>query len=385
MGQGDFGPSQAVQTAFKHRLAVGAARSTLDQADQERRILGAYPGIHLETGTATRPDVSGGEDLTLFLPVDVFGRVTASRRQGRADFASARATFRQTLLDIQADVLSAYVAYVAARRLSEAGKSSWELATRLKKAADSQYDVRSISEVQHVRASFEERKARQVAIDRTAAEEAAGRRLEGALGVERLPGDPVDWSQLLDLSIDGPQDWSGRPDIAALTASFDRADADRRASRLLQLPSLEVQLRRSPWSSDAEQYGARLQFSVPVWDDGASRASYRAANSRRESARLALEDRKKTALKEFEAAKIEYRAAASARKAYRELLAEAQSMLEKVQRGFELGGASVLDVVDARRNYNDTFEESIAAEQRLALAGVAVLNARGEILGELKQ
>ena len=59
-------------------------------------------------------------------------------------------------------------------------------------------------------------------------------------------------------------------------------------------------------------------------------------------------------------------------------------MLNKIQRGFELGGATLLDVIDARRAYNDTQEQAVAARQRLATAGAAHLKARGEILGEMK-
>lgn len=377
-------PRDAVRIAFQKRKAVLAAQSAYNEARNNAAVLGAYPQVHLETGIATRPDVVGGEDLTLFLPVDAFGRVSAARRQARADLESALATFRQSLLDIQSDVLSAYVDLTAAQALLGAAESSLDLAKRLKAAADAQFEARAIAEVQRTRSNFELRKAEQVVDDRKAAVDAAKRRFEAALGIEGRSDAELSFHDLAATSLGIETPATMRPDVLLLQSNLDRANADRKAAQLLQAPTMEIQLRRSPWSSDQEQYGGRLQFFVPIWDDGAAKSTYRAANARRELAVASLEDKSLSVLKEQEAARIEFIAATASVASYNELLKEATQMVEKVQHGFELGGATVLDVIEAKRAYNDTQEQFVAAQQRLSTAGAALLKSRGELLTEVK-
>ena len=370
--------------AFKQRLAAQAALASLDEARFNKESLGAYPPVHVETGVASRPDVSGGEDLTLFVPVDVFGRVSAARKQGLADMAVARAAYRQSLLDIQGEVLSAYVELVSAQQLVLASQESFELAQRLRKAADVQLEARAIPEIQRSRSDFELKRAEQTLKDRNAAVQAALRRFEAATGTIVESAQTLTFDDLASIPLKGDEGLKQRPDLLALSSNIDRANAERRAALLLQAPSMEMQFRRSPWSSDQEQYGPRLQFFVPIWDDGASKSAYRAANSRRVAAELELRDRTLSAQKELLAARIEFSAARDSVRSYGELIQQATEMLNKIQRGFELGGATLLDVIDARRAYNDTQEQAVAARQRLATAGAALLKARGEILGEMK-
>lgn len=382
MAQAPLTAADAVQLAFRQRMAARAAQASLEEARANRLVTGAYPSVHLETGVASRPDVTGGEDLTLYLPVDIFGRTQTGRRQGNADFAGARATFRQSLLDIQSDVLAAYIDLASAQELLRAGEESRDLAARLKRAADAQLDARAIAEVQQARAAFELKKAEQTSEDRRASVEAAQRRFEAALGLPSAASPAVSLDNLYQTTLTGNLE---RPDLMLLESNLARAEADKHAAQLLQAPSMEVQLRRSPWSSDQEQYGARLQFFVPIWDDGAARSTYRAANFRRESAMLLLKDKELSIQKEQAAATIEFNAATASVKSYRELVGEATRMMVKVQRGFELGGATLLDVLDARRSYNDTQEQLIGAEERLAAAVASLLKARGQILGEVKR
>lgn len=376
---GALSPKDAIELAFSHRAVVQSAIATLAAAKSDRRALIAYPASHVEAGTATRPDITGGEDLTLFVPLEVFGRVSAAKAQGNADLAKAKAEFKQTLLDVQADALEAYLNLAAAQRLLQTSQLTLSVAERVKKATDTLVGARALPEIQQIRTGFEVRRVRQLVVDRQAAVKTARTRLAGALGASDAPDLTVDLSALDATMIATVDVNQSRPDLVSLKADVDRAAADVRADRLLRLPTLEAQFRRSPWSTD-EQYGARIQLSIPLWDDGSAKATLDAASKKHLAAEKLLLDHVQSALKECEAAQLELDAAASSRASYADLSKEAAQLLQKVQRGYELGAATLLDVLDAQKAQTDTAEEGVAAEQRYGLAVASLIKAKGQLL-----
>ena len=95
-----------------------------------------------------------------------------------------------------------------------------------------------------------------------------------------------------------------------------------------------------------------------------------------------LADRLKGARKDIEAARIELAAAARSVATYRKLAAGARSLLERTQRGFELGANTLTDVLDARRTVSDADDLTTNAELRRDLAIEGVLRSQGRFLEE---
>lgn len=382
--QDRLSPVRAVELAFKNRDLVASARLNVESARKTRRALGAYPAIRLESGVASNPDVNPGEDLSLFVPLDVFGRTRTALRQGSADVRASEVALRQTLIDVQSEALQAYVALASAQRIERVGEQTLELSKEILRATIALVEARRVPEVQRIRADLEVKRQAQVVVDRKAATLAALTRFRGAIGLRTEPLHAVALGELQD-SMAGEVDVSRfRPDLAALRADMDRATADASAARQSRFPSLEAQFRRAPWSSGEQQYGFRLSLTAPLWDDGQSLATARAAQIRKTSIERALADRTQVALRERDACRAEYEAAKKSVQAYRELVAESETVLGKVRRGFELGAATLLDVIDARRALSETLELSVAAEQRVDLAIEALLRVQGHLLVEVK-
>ena len=100
---------------------------------------------------------------------------------------------------------------------------------------------------------------------------------------------------------------------------------------------------------------------------------------------LQLSDALKRISAEIEAARIQLDAAKKSLAAYTTLLVDVKELMEKTQRGFELGASTLIDVFDAKRALADAMEQRSTAQLNLDLATAELLRAQGQILGEEKR
>lgn len=368
--------TSSVRTASQNRLSVSSAKARLNEAMKLKSAAGAYPLSRIEIANGTRPDVSGGEDLSFFQPLDVFGKYRANSAVGQAGVMLAESNLRQVLLDVQTDTLTAFATAISAQRLLRAALLQFDLATSLNDATRKRVEIQSVPELQLVRSGIELEKARQILADRTAAFESARVRLAGSIGIELVEG--ISESEVAPGKDSAPL--SERPDILALQADLATARAEKRVSHLGLTPDFELQLRRAPWAGDQEQYGARLQMVLPLWDYGANRSKWQASNFHIQAAEAQLQDRLKLSKKQVDASWIDLNAAQRSSESFKKLVSSAELLLTKTQRGFELGASTLLDVIDARRALSDAQELYIAAQLRLDLAKISVLQTQGQLL-----
>ncbi len=365
-----------VQQALHQRDIVKSSELQVTAAKNTAASLGALPLTRLEAGSGTRPDVNGGEDLTLFQPIDFFGKSRAARESGNAGVQTALATLRQTKIQVQGDVLNALAnAWNSKSRLDNA-RSQLEIANTTQKATKTRVDVRALPEIQLTRANLDVRRAEQIVIDREAAHAANLVKLRQALGGE-LPPLP---SSSIVLPSPGNLD-KDRPELLTLNSQREGFIADEKQAKLSLAPDVEIQARRSPWAEN-ERYGVRLQFVVPLWDHGASKRKLQAARQQADATELAYQDTKKQVMAEIQAANINQSAAKKSLESYVALASGAKDLLDKTQRGFELGASTLLDVLDAKRAYSDALDDVANAEMNLNLANAELLRANGQILGE---
>lgn len=379
MGQS---PEDLVQLALSKRDAVKSAESQLKAAKSSAASLGAYPTTRFETGTGTRPDVSGGEDLTLFQPLDVFGKSRAAGKSASALVKVSEANLRQTKLSVQTEVLNAYALWASASRNRKFALDQLEIVRKVEVATRARVEAKALPELQNARAVLEVRRAEQVVVDREATLQTALVKLRQVVG-EELPGlgdsEPSVISQGLLSPAKAERD---RPELGVLASQRLGFQSDFQQARLSRLPDLELQARRSPWSSGTEQYGLRIQLVFPLWDHGAARKRADAAGQQAEATSLEYSDTLKRVKAEVESARIQLAAIKRSLTAYAKLLEGAQDLLRRTQRGFELGANTLLDVLDAKRALDDALEQSSNALQNSDLAVGNALAAQGQILGE---
>lgn len=373
-------PTDLVQKALNSRDAIKAAEMQLSAAKHTASSLGALPGTRLEAGAGTRPDVTGGEDLTLFQPFDVFGKSRAGRAGGVAGVRSAEATLRQRKIDVQTEVITALAIWSNAKRNLETANEQLAITQQLERAAKIRVEARALPELQMTRASLEVQKAEQVVIDRAAAVQSALVKLRQSLG-----GTSIDLQNAVTLEIpigmSAPE--RDRPELLLLSSQRAGFLADQRQAKLSLVPDFEIQARRSPWS-EAERYGIRFQIALPLWDHGASKQKAKAAEGQATAASLEYADTVKRIQAEIDAAQIQLEAAKKSLTAYAKLAEGAKGLMEKTQRGFELGANTLIDVLDAKRTLSDTLEQLSGAQLSVDQASAELLRAQGQILGEVK-
>lgn len=371
-------PTDLVQRAFQSRDSIKASLKLLDAAKKTSSGIGASPATRLEVGSGTRPDVNGGEDLTLFQPFDLFGKSRAARAGGQAGIRVAEASLRQTKIDVQSEVLAALSAWSNATRNLQTASSQLELTKQLARATKARVDLRALPELQMTRVSLELQRAEQVAIDRQASVQSA------LVKLNQVVGDSVgsmSSQSLQSLAIYSPKPDQNRPELLLLASQRSGFLADERTAKLGSLPDFELQARRSPWATQ-EQYGVRFQFIVPLWDHGASRNKASAAQKQADASSLQYSDAAKRITAEMESANIQLAAAKKSLIAYTNLAAGVKDLMDKTQRGFELGANTLIDVLDAKRAYSDATEQLSSAQLNVDLAIAELLRSQGQILGE---
>ena len=382
--QAPFSPADAVGQAFAQRGTITTNRQRLEEARRNAVASGAYPATRLDLGhnLFNKTDVMGSADFLLYQPLDVFGKSRTLRRQADAALATALAAFRQGALDVQQEALTAYASLLSAQRLLDLAKAQRDLAESVRVSTAKRVEARDLPEIQEARAALEVERADGLVKDREAAVEAARLRLAGALGADEVPSE----AQLAAIEL--PADPTGdpttaRPELLTLRAEAAQATADERVAKQALLPDLEVQAGRNTFNEPA-RYGARLQLTATLWDNGATKNRIRAAEARRKAAAAALDDRAKAAQKDIAAAKVEFAAAERSVASYNKLANGARTLLDRTQRGFELGANTLIDVLDARRALSDAQELAVNARLRRDLAVEAVLRSQGRFLEEPK-
>jgi outer membrane protein TolC len=382
MGQEVWTPQRVLETAFSHRSIILSAKLKLEQARSGLRSLGAYPTTRIEFGKGTEPDVSGGEDLLIAQPIDLFGKTRANRSVGQAAVLSAVAGLRQTQLDIQGEVLAAYADYYSANLLLDSSRTNLEIAGKVFDATKKRVDQGDLAPTQLLRANLDLNRSHQELQIREGTLRVARARFAGALGLPE--------ASLPDRVSDGYEFGGGqflpdsRPDLLQANADVESAKADGRVAHASQFPDIELQFRRAPFGSP-EQYGARIQFVLPLWDWGT-------ATNRRKSARLAelagrasYMDRKAMSIAEVSVAKAELDSAIESSKFLDQLEKDARQLLQKEQRGFALGASTLLDVLDASRSVREIEESKIDVRTKVLQYSFRLLTVTGTVLTETRK
>lgn len=372
--------TEALKRAVENRPAVKSARLSIDQAKLSSRALGSYAPTMLGVGGSSRGEV-GATDGDLFIgqPIDIFGRTAANQRFGRAGIRSAQASYRSVMLELQSDVLTSYFEATSVAQLSKAADELLQIADGIQKATIRRFEEGKVAEVQVTRGSIEYSRAKQSSLLRKAQLSAALKRLSGQIG-----SPVVELDLTSTLASENQIDVSNRPDLLALNADMESAEAEAGIARKGALPTLEVQARRSPWNDRDVFYGGRLQLTWSLYDHGKAKLETQAAKKKADVARASYADARARALSELDANAIDMASAESQVKAFTELLESTRNLVEKSQKGFSEGVSTLIDVLEATRALREVEQELAEAKLGLNLSIVSRYRISGTLLEVVK-
>jgi cobalt-zinc-cadmium efflux system outer membrane protein len=171
-----------------------------------------------------------------------------------------------------------------------------------------------------------------------------------------------------------------RPDLTALRLQVQRADAQRFLEQSNAWPNVVPFLgytrqfqRKVMEMPDASSFGFGMEASLPLFDrnqGNRNKAASVAVQSRLQlqAAEVALRAEIEQLFQELQTASSNVRSLAE------EQLKLAAELRDSIVKAYEAGGRSLLDVLDAQRNYRDTYRLFITSRANLAKA-IARFNA----------
>ncbi|CAB3792245.1 Cobalt-zinc-cadmium resistance protein CzcC [Paraburkholderia caffeinitolerans] len=325
----------------------------------------ASSGVFMQAGARPNPNLSllqeglGGQDRTSTALVEQTIELGGKRR-ARLDVASygrqsALASLDGQAAQLRAAVITAFYDMLAAQRQMQMAQESADIALRSADMADKRARAGKISPV-------ESTKARVAAADAQIA--LASARTQATLALEKLAnvtGSPEVHNRTVTGNLDA------LPEIEPLSSLQSRLD-DAPLSRVAQAELLRSnarvsveKARRIPditvsagmkrvWTSGIPDNQAVVGVSIPLPIFDTNKGAILEASHNAEKASADLDSEKARLRLELAQAWSSYEnATQEARRLKGEVLPAAKQALEAMQRGFELGKFSFLDVLDAQR------------------------------------
>ncbi len=301
------------------------------------------------------------------------GKKSLDKQIGGADVKVSEAELALRRTEVVRDVKAAFARLLASERLVDVStqlvavaQSSALAARKRVEAGAAAYQEQLRAEVQLVQAQAELRESdRELAAARQALVAVLGRpdlreaRVSGTLA-ER-PN-----AALMETKAEGAL--AQHPSAVTAQASVDRAELEYRRARLEPYPDVTVAVSGGVLG-ETDQSIIQLGFSlpIPILDSGKGKQQEARANVREAQAELHVVQQQ--LLREWANAQKRYRTAAEQVASYREeALPKADEALRLVQRGFEEGKFSFIDLVDTQRT---TAEVRLAYQQKLLELNVA--------------
>lgn len=232
--------------------------------------------------------------------------------------------------------------------------------------------------------------------------------LDDALSqLERLTGELPDFGdhRLGDISaVRLGEDWSDEQQwLAQIGNNLDvqRADADRsiaesdtRVRRSGYYPELNLNLSYSDRKSDdelreSEDYRASIEFSMPLYRGGYTRASVRQGELRSRSSQEAIDHQRNLAAQEVRQRLRSLNGSLRRLSALQQAIESSELFLQAAERGEQLGLRDLVDVLDARASLYDQRIQYVDTLGRYAIDRLALHSAVGalstEDLGQVMQ
>ncbi len=400
------GSPPSLTLAEARRLAVErgwpllSARADLEVAEAQRLTARAFPNPQLSssvqklrTGSAP-PGTAPSRDTTTALSQLVeLGGKRGDRVRSAAAVAAAsgqRVEFTRTRLD--ADVVKAYAAALAAQETVRIQRLSAASLTRSAEIAEDRFKAGEISDAEREQVGIAA--GRFEADVRTAEAGAVQARaaLQLLLGTPRPDGGlelAEDLDRLSTLvataapSRDAtvpPWDVADRPDVRAAAAEVDRAQADLSLQKALRVPDPTLLAQyESELPDHPHTVGFAVSLPVPLFNR--NRGGIRAAETARDSARRELDQADARAWAELAAASAAWDAALDRRRrVHGDLLPRAEKVEEMVAFAYRNGAASLLELLEAERNLNELRLAAVGTDAETVAAAADLAAARGEVL-----
>jgi outer membrane protein len=376
----------AREAALAERAAEAALASRRTAGLPDLR-LGASTGVSAgSSGTAT----SGRLSLSSVTPLYAGGSIRSERDAAEAAVGAARADAEAVRQDLHLALAGALLDVAARDALAASAEASLEAERRLAERVEALVAAGARTRADSLQTAASVARVRALVATTSRDAQQAGLALRRLLRLDpsvplsfRAPAAPEplgDTSALIELARER------RPELIALRAELDAAEADARGARAGGLPSLDLVLGADTALSgegaavvdqlrDESGATAGLQLAVPLYDRGVTRGRVAAAQVSLSLAELAVRTAEADVAYDVRGAVLDTEAAAVSAAAAQEREAAAQAAAEVVEERYAAGAATLAELqsvraeaIAARAAGVSAEAEQVAARFRLARA-----------------
>ena len=193
-------------------------------------------------------------------------------------------------------------------------------------------------------------------------------------------------------SIESWVDQAGKinPELQALKHAVESAKQSIAAYKAGYFPRLELQLSESysdtaynnQQSPPFDVATAAVQATLPIYEGGTTTARIREAEARKRLSEANLEQKLRELEKLTRAAYLDMETSPARSKATDRQLAASEKSRDAMQKGYELGVVSIVDLLDAEKRLSDARKEQRKARYRYFTARSSLYHQTGRLIGE---
>ncbi|RMF10525.1 MAG: TolC family protein [Candidatus Neomarinimicrobiota bacterium] len=321
------------------------------------------------------------------------GRWWNTIQQASNSVEIARERLRQARINVIRSAAEAYYNQLKAEQLMTVAEKNLDLANRQVELAQQQYQLGAVKRTDLLKAEVQQGQARMELLNRQVALAAARRDLLNALG--RNPSDPPLTLSEGENPLGAVPDWNlalanleeHNPALQAAKSTVRDARLSYKLARGLRLPSLNYRLSYGASSDALQNLGSAYQDNWSL--SGSLSLSFPLftgfeLSTREQQAKINVQQRELDVTTTRKDLVAQLGAALDALRNYHEILPIAQSVLESAEEDlklaeqrYQLGAASILELLDAqvsvvqaRSNYITTYYDTRIQEARVeALMG----------------
>ncbi len=398
---------QAVQTALTQNPRARAARSSLEaareQITQTRAALlpsVSLSGSRTHNRTNWKPDGTTTSDpasLGFSLSQVIFNRQTLiAYEQSEPYVAAYAAELESTVQGVFMEVANVVVSLLQAREVASLAANNLMVTRRQLEATRARYRVGEITrtDVSQAEARLASARADQVSADNAVAvaraqfQEVVGRTTPDGLNLPAFRIDPK--KRELDRWF---QDAKNRPDLRAARYRLQVTEMNIDLQKAGHWPTLSLTStatrnwneRTTGRDDPVDRYTLGVSLSLPLYAGGGTVSKTDQARAQRDSEKALLDRLQLQALREVEEAYLNYRSAHAITNALESAVKAAKAALDGVEREFQVGARTALDLLDAQNELFSVRTERAKSHFSVLLAQFQLLKAAGRLnLGALK-
>jgi cobalt-zinc-cadmium efflux system outer membrane protein len=361
---------EAVRLALANHPTIAAAQQRLDAAQFHLQAAASGPNPEVQLNPFLGPAAVGGSDEALIVAqvIEISGRRRMRTHVANAHRSGVQAEAAATQRDLVFEVKTAYVELLLAREVVALNEALGQTARQFRDAAQRQFDLGNVPRIQVERADIELARAEQELL--RAQSDASVREAELNTWLGRDAATPIALADPLKfqaVEVNEPELWpralAQRPEVRAAEAEWQARKSQVALTAAERRPDLLVEGRRNEFGSNS-QNALRLSLTFPLLDRGAIRLEVKAAQADvREQEALLVQVQNQVRLEVRTALAHVQQARALTERYEQDIVPHTERLVQTIQRGFDAGASTMLDVLDAQRTLR-----SVQTEYRQAIA-----------------